>query len=271
MSKRTREAQRQLNYALIMQSISPLITVFLPTTITGTCLLLRLETSGIGILIMCAVGWITAINPTSAILFVAPYRQAFLSSGYYLLTLLLLYTTSLTTAQTTKNYDVVVYGATGSGVIAAVTAARGGVHVALVEPKRHIGGMVSGGLSTTDIGNASVIGGYVQEIYRRGAAYYNIDFTWYLEPHIAEKVFNDMVNEAGVEVFYNSRLKEQNGVMKQGGKIVSITTENNVTFQAKVFIDATYEGDLMAFAGVSYIVGREGQSQYGESRAGIRK
>uniref|UniRef100_A0A914DSW1 FAD dependent oxidoreductase n=1 Tax=Acrobeloides nanus TaxID=290746 RepID=A0A914DSW1_9BILA len=80
-----------------------------------------------------------------------------------------------------------------------------------------------------------------------------------------------MVSESRVDIFYNSRLKEQNGVMKQGGKIVSISTENNVTFEAKIFIDATYEGDLMAFSGVSYIVGREGQSQYGESRAGIQK
>lgn len=172
-----------------------------------------------------------------------------------------------------KQYDVVVYGATASGVIAAVSAAREGLKVALVEPKQHMGGMVSGGLSATDVGRKTVIGGYVKEIYRRaGKFYYSRDtIAWFPEPHVAEKVLNDMVKEAGVDVFFNSRLKEKGGVRKKDGKIQEINMENNTSFSAKVFIDATYEGDLMAFAGVSYIVGREPVSEYDEYSAGIRE
>lgn len=180
------------------------------------------------------------------------------------------YLTFTFSQNTLLSYDVVIYGATGSGVIAAVAAAREGTRVALVTDKKHIGGMVSGGLSITDLGNASVIGGYVHEIYRRGGKYYNTSFTWHMEPHIAEQVLNDMVNELGVDVYLSSRLIEKTGVQKQSGKIVSISTENNLTFSGQVFIDATYEGDLMAFAGVSYTYGREAQSQYNEDRAGIR-
>uniref|UniRef100_A0A914DLA4 FAD dependent oxidoreductase n=1 Tax=Acrobeloides nanus TaxID=290746 RepID=A0A914DLA4_9BILA len=112
------------------------------------------------------------------------------------------------------------------------------------------GGMVSGGLSDTDLGNRVVIGGYALEFYRRVGNYYyqNDTVMWWPEPHVAEKIFNDMVSEAGVDVFYNHRLKEQ----------------------ASIFIDATYEGDLMAFSGASYIVGREAQTQYGEYSGGIR-
>jgi hypothetical protein len=174
-----------------------------------------------------------------------------------------------------KEYDVVVYGATASGVIAAVSAAREGLKVALVEPKQHLGGMVSGGLSATDLGRKTVIGGYVKEIYHRAGAWYHIvskdSIAWFPEPHVAEKVLNDMVKEAGVDVFFNSRLKEKDGIKKKNGKIVEITMENNASFSAKVFIDATYEGDLMAFSGVSYIVGRESQRQYDEYSAGVRE
>lgn len=172
-------------------------------------------------------------------------------------------------------YDVVVYGATASGVMAAVSAAREGMHVALLEPKQHLGGMVSGGLSATDLGRKEVIGGYVKELYQRAGAYYHVAgndaVAWFPEPHAAEKILNDMVKEAKVDLFFKHRLKEKGGVKKQDGKIVTITMENGASFSAKVFIDATYEGDLMAFAGVSYIVGREAQSVYDEYSAGIRE
>lgn len=175
----------------------------------------------------------------------------------------------------TNEFDVVVYGGTASGVMAAVAAGREGLKVAILEPKKHIGGMVSGGLSATDVGRKTVIGGYAKELYIRCAKYYgarsNDSIVWFPEPHVAEKVLNDMVNEAGVKVFYGHRLKEKNGVQKQNGRITSITMENGASFTAKVFIDATYEGDLMAFAGVSYTFGREASTQYDEYSAGIRE
>jgi len=171
-------------------------------------------------------------------------------------------------------YDVVVYGGTASGVMAAVTAAREGLKVAILEPKKHLGGMVSGGLSATDVGRKDVIGGYVKELYRRAGKYYKVaakdSIAWFPEPHVAEQMINDMVKEANVAVFFQHRLKEKGGVKKENGKITAITMENGATFSAKVFIDATYEGDLMAFAGVSYIVGREAQSLYNEYSAGVR-
>lgn len=171
-----------------------------------------------------------------------------------------------------QEYDVVVYGATASGVMAAVTAAREGLKVAIVEPKQHLGGMVTGGLSATDIGRKEVIGGLAKELYQRCGKYYGLTDTvaWFPEPHVAEKVLNDMVKEANVTVFYKHRLKEKGGVKKKDGKITEIIMENGNSFAAKVFIDATYEGDLMAFSGVSYTVGREAQSLYNEYSAGIR-
>jgi hypothetical protein len=171
-------------------------------------------------------------------------------------------------------YDVIVYGGTASGVMAAVAAAREGMKVAILEPKTHLGGMVSGGLSATDVGRKSVIGGYVKELYRRAGTYYKVaakdSIAWFPEPHVAEKMINDMVKEANVAVFFKHRLKEKGGVKKDNGKITAITMENGAVFSAPVFIDATYEGDLMAFAGVSYTVGREAQSLYNEYSAGIR-
>ncbi|MFT4205260.1 MAG: FAD-dependent oxidoreductase [Chitinophagaceae bacterium] len=171
-----------------------------------------------------------------------------------------------------KKYDVVIYGATASGVIAAVTASREGMHVAIVEPKSHLGGMVSGGLSRTDLGRAAVIGGYVKELYERAGKYYNSPngVAWLMEPHVAEKIFNDMVKESHIDVYYHSRLKEKGGVQKNSNTILSIETENGIKFIGKVFIDATYEGDLMAFSDVSYIVGREPVNKYNEPSAGIR-
>lgn len=100
-------------------------------------------------------------------------------------------------------YDVVVYGGTASGVMAAVTAAREGLKVAILEPKKHLGGMVSGGLSATDLGRKDVIGGYAKELYQRCGKYYGLTDTvaWFPEPHVAEKILNDMVKEANVAVF----------------------------------------------------------------------
>ena len=171
----------------------------------------------------------------------------------------------------TKHFDVVLYGGTAGGVIAAVAAAREGLHVALLTPGNHLGGMVTGGLSATDHGEKQVIGGYSLEFYERLGHHYGREIEWYPEPHVAEKVLKEMVQEAAtVEVFYEHRLRQKDGVNQEEARITEFMTENGSAFQADIFVDASYEGDLMAQAGVSYTWGREGISQYGESLAGVR-
>lgn len=170
-------------------------------------------------------------------------------------------------------FDVVIYGGTASGVMAAVSAAREGQRVVILEPKKHIGGMVTGGLSRTDIGRREVIGGLARELYVRTSAVYRRDkdtMYWFPEPHVAEKLLNDLIKENNIQVLYQHRLKEKGGVKKKKGRITEIIMENGASFSGKIFIDASYEGDLMAFAGVSYIVGRESQKEYNEYSAGIR-
>lgn len=170
-----------------------------------------------------------------------------------------------------KSFDVVVYGGTAGGVIAAVAAASEGARVALLESGRHLGGMVSGGLGWTDYGKKEVIGGYSLEFFERVGKRYGKPIEWHFEPHVAEEVFREMVREAGVNVFYSHRLREQAGVRKTGARVSAITLVNGVSFKGKIFVDASYEGDLMKQAGVSYTWGREGSAQYGESLAGVRE
>jgi hypothetical protein len=169
-----------------------------------------------------------------------------------------------------EQFDVVVYGATSGGVTAAVAAAREGAKVALLEPGRHLGGMSSGGLGATDHGKQETIGGLAREFYQRLGKHYGQEIAWTFEPHVAERVLNEMLKEAGVKVYYNHRIKEKNGVRKAGDRITGIVMENGAAFGAKTFIDATYEGDLMAFAGVSFTWGRESSKEYGEEFAGVR-
>jgi hypothetical protein len=170
----------------------------------------------------------------------------------------------------TRTFDVVVYGGTAGGVIAAVTAAREGLSTALLEPSSHVGGMVSSGLGFTDFGKKEVIGGYAREFYSRIGKHYGKDIEWLHEPHIAEEVFRDMLRESKVQLFEHARLKEKSGVRKQSTRITELTTENGDTFKAGQFIDASYEGDLMAQAHVAWTYGRESSQQYGESLAGVR-
>jgi hypothetical protein len=177
---------------------------------------------------------------------------------------------SATAQPTPQSFDVVVYGGTAGGVVTAIAAAREGASVALLEPRDHLGGMVSGGLGWTDFGKKEVIGGYALEYYERAGKKYGVPIQWYLEPHVAEAIFKEWVAEAGVQVFYRHRLVEKTGVAKEGTRVTAIRTENGAVFRGKVFADASYEGDLMAQAGVTYTVGREGTAQYGESLAGIR-
>jgi hypothetical protein len=167
-------------------------------------------------------------------------------------------------------YDVVVYGATAAGVIAAVAAAREGARVALLEPGQHVGGMVSGGLGWTDFGSKAVIGGMSLEFFQRTGKKYNAAIAWTFEPHVAETVYKELLTEAKVEVIFVQRLREKTGVDKSGARVDTIRMESGAGYQAAVFIDATYEGDLSAEAKVSYTWGRESMDQYSESLGGVR-
>jgi hypothetical protein len=175
----------------------------------------------------------------------------------------------------TRTFDVVVYGGTAAGVIAAVSAARQGLRTALVEPTAHIGGMVSGGLGRTDYGKKEVIGGYALEFYWRVGLHYQMsrygqEIAWLHEPHVAEDIFRQMLRDAGVTLVERSRLAEHDGVRKNGMTIAALSMDNGDEFAARVFIDAGYEGDVMAQSGVTWTYGRESQAQYGESLAGVR-
>ena len=189
-----------------------------------------------------------------------------------------------------ETYDVVVYGGTSAGVIAAVQAKKMGKSVLIVGPDVHLGGLSSGGLGYTDTGNKAVIGGLARNFYHRVWAEYQKDSTWawqrpeafgnkgqgtvamdkdertmwIFEPSVAEKVFEDYVKEFGLTVLRDEWLDRAKGVRLTDGRIAEITMLSGKKFAGKMFIDATYEGDLLAAAGVSYHVGREANSVYGE-------
>lgn len=171
-----------------------------------------------------------------------------------------------------KPYDLVVYGGNPAGITAAIAAAREGGSVMLIEPNKHIGGMLTGGLSRTDIGNSKVVGGIAREYFTRADAKYNDQEKtrgpnfWNTEPHVAEQTLNEMIKEAGVKVLMNTTMRS---AQRMGNRIVAIETKNGGIHHGRMFIDATYEGDLMAQAGVKYTVGREGRDEYGESLAGF--
>lgn len=169
-----------------------------------------------------------------------------------------------------QTFDLIVYGGTAGGVMTAVAAAREGLTVALLEPGRHLGGMVSGGLGWTDYGRKEVIGGYSLEFFQRVGAKYSRDIEWHFEAHVAETVFNDLVKEAGVRVFLQHRLREKNGVTKKDTTVTELMTDNGASFRGRVFADASYEGDVMAQSRVTYTWGREAISEYHESLAGVR-
>ena len=170
-------------------------------------------------------------------------------------------------AQSKLKYDVVIYGGSASGVISAVAAASEGVSVAIFEPGKHLGGLVSGGLSHTDFGDRTIIGGLALEFNKKVADYYKKPvFYWRgAEPHVAEKIFNDWLAEKKVQVFFNCRLDTVYALDKH---IQKMTFLNGISVVGIQFIDATYEGDLLAKAGVSYATGRESVKHYNESWAG---
>jgi len=193
-------------------------------------------------------------------------------------------------------YDLVVYGGTSAGVIAAVQAKKMGKSVVVVCPDKHLGGLSSGGLGFTDTGNKAVIGGLAREFYHRVWKHYDqpeawkwqkkdeygnkgqgtpaIDgqqrTMWIFEPHVAEQVFEDYVREYEIPVHRDEWLDRAKGVIRSSGRIASITTLSGKTYAGRMFIDATYEGDLMAAAGVEYHVGREAQSVYDEKWNGVQ-
>ncbi len=166
--------------------------------------------------------------------------------------------------------DVCVYGGTSGGVISAVQAARQGKSVALAVFNNHVGGMTSGGLGATDVGGNgnAYIQGMSREFYERiSVKYGGTTARFNFEPKVAEAVFNEMLTGAGVTPKWNQRLAN---VTKSGQRITQIAMEDGTIYRAKMFIDATYEGDLMAMAGVSFTLGRESVAQYGENLNGIR-
>lgn len=178
-------------------------------------------------------------------------------------------------AQSQPASDVLVYGGTAAGVMTAYSAAKLGLHVVLLEPGAHVGGMVTGGLSATDLGDPNVIGGYARMFYRRVAEHYgwlglNRMRDWLSEPHVAEEAFNAMLHEAGVQVVFHARLREHHGVAVANQHVVSITTEDGREWHANVFADCSYDGDLLAQSGVKYTWGRESSAAFGESLAGVR-
>ncbi|WP_089666929.1 FAD-dependent oxidoreductase [Gramella sp. MAR_2010_147] len=192
--------------------------------------------------------------------------------------------------------DVIVYGGTSGAVTAAVQIKKMGKSVIMVSPDKHLGGLSSSGLGYTDTGKKEVIGGLSREFYQRVYNYYTKDDSWrwqlredygnqgqgtpaidgdnrtmwIFEPHIAEQVFDDFIRENDISVHKEEMLNRENGVIMVNGKIKSFTTLSGKTYIGKVFIDATYEGDLMAAAGVSYDVGRESNATYGEQWNGVQ-
>jgi len=196
---------------------------------------------------------------------------------------------TVTAADTAQAYDIVVYGGTSAGVAAAVQAKRMGKSVIIVCPEQHLGGLTAGGLGWTDSGMKEAIGGISREFYQRIKKHYDKagawiyqkpedysryrpddDAMWVFEPHVAEQAFEELVAEYKIPVHRDQWLKRNSGVTKEGTRIVSITMLSGKTYQGRIFIDATYEGDLMACAGVSYYVGRESNDVYGETLNGVQ-
>lgn len=197
--------------------------------------------------------------------------------------------------RTIQKYDVVVYGGTAAGVMAAIGAKKSGATVILLSPSIRIGGVTTSGLGWTDIGNPAAVGGLAREFYHRIFLYYQKDgawkssdrqnyenqlhgiyrvkdsLMWTFEPHVAAYVLNRMLQENGVKVKTDVKLARSRRPIMRDGKIVAINTVRGDTYQASVFIDATYEGDLMAVAGVRFTVGREANAEYSETINGVEK
>ncbi|MDZ4701487.1 MAG: FAD-dependent oxidoreductase [Rhodothermales bacterium] len=192
-------------------------------------------------------------------------------------------------ADTTTVFDLVIYGCTSAGIAAAVQGRRMDRSVIVVCPERHLGGLTSSGLGWTDSGVKEAIGGIARGFYRRVKAHYDgpdawgfqdpasfagydteNDAIWMFEPRVAELTFEAIVAEHGIDIRRDAWLDRERGVVKEGATVVSISMLDGATYRGRMFIDATYEGDLMAAAGISYTVGRESNSTYGEMLNGVQ-
>ena len=193
-----------------------------------------------------------------------------------------------------KKYDVVIYGGTSAGIASAIQASRMGKSVVIIEATDRLAGLTTGGLGQTDIGNKHVIGGISREFYQNIRKHYGDtknwkwqdrseylddgqtrtekgeDAMWTFEPSAALKVYHQMLSGKKIDIVYSERLNRESGVTKKGGTIESIEMMNGSKYTGKMFIDATYEGDLMAASGVSYRVGRESNREYGETLNGVQ-
>jgi hypothetical protein len=188
-------------------------------------------------------------------------------------------------------YDIVIYGGTSAGIAAAIQSSRMGKSVVIIEPSTRLGGLTTGGLGQTDIGNKQVIGGISREFYQNIKHYYekpenwkwqkpeeylqirNIareDAMWFFEPSAALKVYEKMMASEKIDVVHQQRINREKGVKKQGQKIVEIEMESGEKYRGKMFIDATYEGDLMATSRLTYTYGRESNKEYGETLNGVQ-
>jgi hypothetical protein len=198
------------------------------------------------------------------------------------------------TTQKVIQYDIVIYGGTSAGIAAAIQASRMGNSVVLIEPTNRLGGLTTGGLGQTDIGNKMVVGGISREFYQGIKEYYENpeswkwqqrseyrdggqtqtaegeDAMWTFEPSAALTVYKKMMAKENIALVYNQRLNRESGVKVQNQKIVEIGMESGHKYSGKMFIDATYEGDLMAAAGITYTVGRESNKEFGESLNGVQ-
>lgn len=164
----------------------------------------------------------------------------------------------------TETFDVIVYGGTPAGVMAAHAAHEEGAAVLLIEPTRHVGGIISSGLGGTDHCRKEVVGGAAKRFFERNGKFYNRPIEWRTEPSKAEAIFEELLS--GIRVVREARVVK---LKATGPRISAVHTQDGQEFSGKVFIDATYEGDLLPLAGVSFTIGREGQAQYGEKLAGV--
>lgn len=216
--------------------------------------------------------------------------------AFALILLITLSSCSATHENAAEEADLIVYGGTSAAITAAVQAKKSGKKVIVVSPDKHLGGLSAGGLGFTDTGHKTVIGGLARDFYHRIYQHYadsaswrwqqqaeygnkgqgtpaidgDARTMWIFEPHAAEQIFEDYVEEYELDVRRDEWLDRESGVVKEEGRIVSITTLSGKTYLGKMFIDATYEGDLMAAAGVNYHVGRESTATYNEKWNGVQ-